>query len=366
MLDPRVRHRDMEHWDVFYHQLDRYDFAKFSKVIVGLSGGSDSLALTLAANSYLAEKHPSCELIAVTVDHGLREEARAEAVKVGQICQAHDIHHEIAPWEGEKPKSGIQQKAREARYRLLSAAAQRHNTALVLIAHNRGDDLETRAMRAQRQNKNEVAHGISEATLYRCETWFVRPFLNLEKAQLQDFLRANNVTWIEDPSNKDRRFERVRTRQDMGETASGDHLQTSDVYPEKELCAFMADADNVDFHDGDRRVVVQNFSADNAVHYEALRILLSLVGATAYLPSQNAVREAVATLFQFSDNGRKFTLNGCLMTKDRGGIALQCEARNRRDGQFGFDHILTSRYYEIALVLRERRGLSRLPPLPMR
>jgi tRNA(Ile)-lysidine synthase len=356
----------MKHLDVFYHQLDRYDFAKFSKVIVGLSGGSDSLALTLAAKSYLAEKHPACELIAVTVDHGLRAESHAEAIKVGQICQTHDIHHEIAPWEGEKPQAGIQQKAREARYRLLSAAAQRHNTTLVLIAHNKGDDLETKAMRAQRQNENETAHGISEATLYRCETWFVRPFLNLDKAVLQDFLQANNVTWIEDPSNKDRRFERVRARQDMSDIVSSDHWQMSDSYPEKEVCAFLADENNVAFDDGDRRIVVQNFSAENAVHHEALRVLLSLVGATAYLPSQSAVREAVANLYQFSDNGRKFTLNGCLMTKDRGGIALQCEARNRRDGQFGFDHILTSRYYEIASVLRERRGLSRLPPLPMR
>jgi tRNA(Ile)-lysidine synthase len=356
----------MEHLDVFYHQLDRYDFAKFSKVIVGLSGGSDSLALTLAAKSYLAERHPACELIAVTVDHGLRAESHAEAIKVGQICQAHGVHHEIAQWEGEKPKSGIQQKAREARYRLLSAEAERHKTTLVLIAHNKGDDLETKAMRAQRQSENEVAHGISEATLYRCETWFVRPFLNLNKAQLQDFLRANNVTWIEDPSNKDRRFERVRTRQDMGGSISGDRLQTLDIDPEKEICAFLAGENNVAFHDGDHGVVVQNFSADNAVHHEALRVLLSLVGATAYLPSRSSVREAVANLYQFSDNGRKFTLNGCLLTKDRGGIALQREARNRRAGQFGFDHILASRYYEIASVLRERRGLTRLPPLPKR
>lgn len=364
MLEARAQQESMKHLDALYAQFERFRFADFKKIIVGLSGGSDSLALTLAAHSYLVEHYPQCELIAVTVDHGLRAESHQEAQHVGQICKTYGIAHEIARWEDEKPKTGIQQKAREARYRLLSEAAQRHNTSLVLIAHNKGDDIETKTMRAQRHGG--TAHGISDATLYDCRTWFARPFLSLEKSQLQAFLQVNAVTWVEDPSNKDRRFERVRTRQDLGEAASNAVETEADLTSEHAVAVFLADADNVSIFENGGGAIKHNAGPRDAVYHEALRVLLAMVGATAYLPSPSAVHEALSNLYQFTDNGRKFTLNGCLLTKNKDGVIIEPEQRNRGENRFGFDHILPSHNYKIASVLRERRGLSLLPPLPMR
>lgn len=356
----------MDYLTALYAQLDRFRFGDFQKVIVGLSGGSDSLALTLAAHSYLADKHPDCELIAVTVDHGLRAESASEAQRVGQICLTHGITHEVVRWTGEKPSASIQQKAREARYRLLSERAEQHGTSLALIAHNKGDDLETRLMRAQRQNANDAVHGISAATLYECKTWFARPFLDLDKVQLQDFLRAQGVGWIEDPSNKDRRFERVRMRQDMDKADLDALLLTDDQPVGAAICAYLASSDNLTISDNGAQIVLHHIDPENASHHEVLRVLLSLVGATPYLPALSGVKEAIHSLYEIPDNGRKFTLNGCLIIKRREGLAIVREQRNEVKSRFGFDLILPSRDYEIASVLRDRRGLPPLPPLPMR
>src|SRR3954447_19163155 len=90
------------------------------RIGVAVSGGPDSLALLL-----LAAAARTGNVEAATVDHALREESRAEAEMVGALCERLGVPHAIltAEWP-EKPQSGIQQRARQARYRLLGRWAQ--------------------------------------------------------------------------------------------------------------------------------------------------------------------------------------------------------------------------------------------------
>jgi tRNA(Ile)-lysidine synthase len=88
-------------------------------IAVAVSGGPDSLALTILADRW-AREHGG-ELIALTVDHRLRRESAEEAQTVGSWLVARGIAHHVLVWTDPKPVTGIQEAARAARYRLLAA-----------------------------------------------------------------------------------------------------------------------------------------------------------------------------------------------------------------------------------------------------
>ena len=81
-------------------------------IAVGVSGGADSLALALRLNEQ------GYKIVALTVDHGLRPEARIEAEYVASVMQKYNIEHHILTWVGTKPQTSIEEAAREARYNL--------------------------------------------------------------------------------------------------------------------------------------------------------------------------------------------------------------------------------------------------------
>ncbi|HZD25370.1 MAG TPA: tRNA lysidine(34) synthetase TilS, partial [Alphaproteobacteria bacterium] len=116
---------------------------------VAVSGGADSLALALLADGWARRRGGVAT--ALTVDHGLRPEAAAEARRVGRWLAARGIPHRILRWRGDKPATAVQAKARAARYALLADWCRRHGVLHLLTAHHRGDQAETVLMR--------LAHG---------------------------------------------------------------------------------------------------------------------------------------------------------------------------------------------------------------
>jgi tRNA(Ile)-lysidine synthase len=195
------------------------DFARYPKVIAAISGGSDSTALLVLAHDYLKANAPASKLVAVTVDHGLRPESASEADQVAQLCQWIGVQHVIKRWTGVKPSTGIQAAAREARYDLLGEAATELGAGLVLTGHTQDDQLETVLMRQERGEGPGLA-GIAPATLsFRNDgaspVWFARPMLSLLRAALRDGLLRRNAGWIDDPSNTNTDYERVRARQKL-------------------------------------------------------------------------------------------------------------------------------------------------------
>ena len=94
------------------------------------------------------EKPP--KLIAVTIDHGLRKESAREARAVARLAKTLNVEHVTLRWTGRKPKTGIQEAARNARYRLLSEEAHRQNAMHILTAHTLDDQAETLLFRMAR------------------------------------------------------------------------------------------------------------------------------------------------------------------------------------------------------------------------
>ena len=186
-------------------------------IAVGVSGGADSLALLLMMQQ-LCGKH----VVALTVDHGLRAEAAAEAQHVADICAARTITHHVLHWTGDKPVSNIQAHARTARYGLMRDWCAAHGIGWLATAHHADDQAETLWMRLQR---GTGLAGLAGARLVRPlgkGVRLVRPLLGVRRAALAQLVAEAGLRPVEDPSNSDTRYTRVQARQQLAQTAGLD------------------------------------------------------------------------------------------------------------------------------------------------
>src|SRR4029077_3475974 len=111
------------------------DLEQFPALVLAVSGGPDSTALMVLTARWRQSLKNKPTLLAVTIDHGLRAEAKREAAAVGRLARKLGISHRTLRWTGAKPKTGLQQAARNARYRLLAEAARKARAAHILTAH---------------------------------------------------------------------------------------------------------------------------------------------------------------------------------------------------------------------------------------
>jgi tRNA(Ile)-lysidine synthase len=150
-------------------------------------------------------------LLIATVDHGLRPGSRAECEAVAAWAGACGLRHAILTWHGDKPRTGVQQAAREARYRLLAAAAREAGMTQVVTAHTLDDQAETVLMRLA-GGTGIGGLGAMRPAVERHGVTIARPFLALRKARLVASCQAQGWPFHDDPSNGDPRFARARLR----------------------------------------------------------------------------------------------------------------------------------------------------------
>ncbi|MGR9177310.1 tRNA lysidine(34) synthetase TilS [Rhizobium leguminosarum] len=185
-----------------------------ARILVAISGGSDSIGLLLLLDQAVkAVPHLKISLCAATVDHALRAGSADEAREVAALCASLDIPHTIMIWQGDKPKTGIMAAAREARYGLLATAATDFKADLIVTGHTLDDQRETLQMRGMRTE--QVSTGIADAVLFDRRFWILRPLLFSTRADIRAFLKERGVPWIDDPSNEDITYERVRMRRQL-------------------------------------------------------------------------------------------------------------------------------------------------------
>ena len=177
------------------------------KIAVGVSGGADSLALVLM----LKEMLPECNIVALTVDHGLRPSSNAEAMYVKKVMDDFGIEHHILYWEGEKPSVGIEESARIARYNLLCNWCKENGVSNLCIAHHLLDQAETFLMRIERGSGIMGLASMNEVST-RNDIKILRPLLNVHPDIMKDYLKNKKIDWVEDESNLCDDFLRVRMR----------------------------------------------------------------------------------------------------------------------------------------------------------
>ena len=186
-------------------------FPNSGRVILAVSGGADSTALLVLAQRWRQRRTRGPELIAATVDHGLRPGSGSEAKAVGALARRLGVQHKILSWRGTKPKTGIEATARAARYRLLTELARQVGAEAIATAHTLDDQAETVLMRLASGSGPAGLAGMRPRDA-RDGLVLLRPFLGVRKARLVATLTRAGIAWVEDPMNADPAFARPRLR----------------------------------------------------------------------------------------------------------------------------------------------------------
>lgn len=186
------------------------------RIGVAVSGGADSLALLLLAQAAFAGR-----VFAATVDHGLRETAAAEATFVAEVCAARTIPHATLRI-AKLPPGNVSDAARTARYRALGSWADANALPWILTGHHADDQLETMIMRLNR------ASGVAGLAGIRARRGtVVRPLLQWRRSELAAIVERAGLVPVDDPSNRDDRFDRARLRKALADAAWLDPVAAS-------------------------------------------------------------------------------------------------------------------------------------------
>jgi tRNA(Ile)-lysidine synthase len=180
-------------------------------LVLAVSGGPDSTALLVLTARWRASLKKGPELLAVTIDHGLRPEAAREARAVKRVASRLGVRHRTLRWTGRKPATGLQEAAREVRYRLLAAAARGAGATHVLTGHTLDDQAETVLIRLARGSGLTGLCAMARTTPLDGLV-LLRPLIDLPKARLIATLDSIGMSFADDPSNRDPRFTRARLR----------------------------------------------------------------------------------------------------------------------------------------------------------
>ena len=283
------------------------------RIGVAVSGGSDSLALL-----HILQEWGQVDLVAATVDHGLRPEAAGEARHVEQICADLGIPHETLNWRGWDGKGNLQAQARQNRFSLLADWAHAKVCDTVVLGHTMDDQAETFLMRLSRASGIDALAGM-ESRIWRFDQRFDRPLLRVRRRELQDYLTEMGVNWIDDPSNDDDRFDRVKARkavaqlEDMG-------LSPEDITHSMVHLSLSA----MELRDRAREIadkICKEPAGDLVIDRAAFRRLnpemqhrifskaLMFISSEPYPPRRDAMFDAESAVI----SGKNHTLHGCFI-----------------------------------------------------
>lgn len=297
---------------------------------VAVSGGGDSLALVHLAQSWVQAR--GGRVLGLTVDHGLRPESAAEAAQVAAWLAEAGIEHRTLAWQGPKPDSALQEKARAVRYRLLEAECRRAGALHLLLGHHRDDQAETHLMRRRRDSGADGLAGMA-AVAERPGVRLLRPLLPVPGSRLRATLAVAGRPWIEDPSNRDLAFTRVRLR---GELESGRGVALAGetrAYGRKRVRAEEARwrllAEACVLHPAGHAVIdgVRLAAAPSEVAEAALARLAACVGGREHLPRRDRVARLLSRVCAVPD-GARGTLAGCRLLPHEGRLLLCREMRD--------------------------------------
>jgi len=291
---------------------------------LAVSGGSDSVALLHLAVEWARGR--TTRLAAVTIDHGLRPEARDEARLVAHAAKSLGVAHTVLDWRWDH-HGNLQDAARRGRYRLLAEWARDEGHDAMLLGHTRNDQAETLLMRLARGSgvdglaamaPERRAHGMR----------FLRPLLDVERYALRRDLAARGAAWADDPTNDDPAFDRVRTRRAMAaldldaERLAETAARMADARTALEEMTRHLAAPYLALDRGDLLFPQDRFAeAPAEIRHRLLAHLLRWRTASPYRPRYRPLRALAEGLAR----GRGGTLHGCFVSVRRGTIRIARE-----------------------------------------
>ena len=298
---------------------------------VAVSGGGDSLALLYLSAEWALKN--GRRLSSATVDHGLRTDSKFECEYVKKISSELSIEHTTLEWV-EKPSGNMQSLARDARHRLLSKWAIDKSLSVVLFGHTLDDNAETLIIRLSRGSGVDGLTGIPIIKNINNLRIF-RPLLNISRDQLRSYLIEKGIKWIDEPSNLDDRFQRIKVRNllpqlaTVGLTANrllslAEHMSRAKLALDSEVISF-ARANIKQKLWGDLEIEYEPFiHLASEYQFRLLSGALRWISGNDYRPRFKTLKTLLA-LITSQQNLRGFSLMGSIVKCKKGKIILTRE-----------------------------------------
>tara|TARA_B100001057_G_scaffold73546_1_gene67931 strand:+ start:450 stop:1484 length:1035 start_codon:yes stop_codon:yes gene_type:complete len=306
----------------FYRKFEK-NFSLNQDFIVGVSGGPDSLALCFLTKIYSIKK--SLNAYYYIVDHRLRKNSSIEAQSVKNLLKKNNIKLDILNWYGKKPKSNIQSLARNKRYILLINQAKISNIKIILTAHHIDDLYENFFIRISRGSGLNGLVSFSKKT-QKDKITILRPLISFEKKHLNYITTKVFKSYIEDPSNEDNKFKRVRIRKLIKNLQNDgldknkflltiknltDSNQTIKFYVAKNL------KENSYIYKDKKKIILnkQFFNQPHEVTFRSLSEIIKFVGNKYYPVRGKKVDNIIDKLKCEARSNFKLTLGNCIIHK---------------------------------------------------
>ena len=284
-----------------------------TKMAVGVSGGIDSMCLLYWLHEIGAD------VVCLHVNHRLRDVADIETEYVQDVCKKLNVPCQIFYWDGEKPDTGLEAAAREARYKMMTDFCHENNIEYILIAHQSDDQIETFLMNLSR---GSGLYGLSamlpQST--RNGITILRPLLEVSRAELKQYCDDNNIKYFIDSMNSDEHYTRVKMRKNRH--LLNDKLDISDTRILLAIQNLSRTREWMDKYIANRlEMVIRSWGAmfmasflfDEAeeIRLKFMGLLIQRIGGDEYPVRLNSLYNALSNL----QHDCKFTLGHCTIRR---------------------------------------------------
>jgi len=326
--------RKKKHNNLILKHLNNKDilkvFKEFKKIIdvknkyaVAISGGPDSLALAYFCKCISTIYNTKIQYY--LVDHKLRKESTKEANKVLQILKKFKINCKILTWKGKKPKSNIQSIARNKRYTLLTNECKKNKIPFLLLGHHIDDLYENFLLRILRGSGLKGLVSMDKVSKSNFDNiTIIRPLIDIKKTELKKISKIVFNFFVEDPSNIDENFKRIRMRKLIntleleGLDKNKLKLTIKNLKDSNDTINFYT-KNNIDknsFFFKEKNVFFLNkifFIQPNEITFRSFGEIIKKISNKYYLPRGKSVSAIISDIR--SKKFKKATLGGCVIQK---------------------------------------------------
>jgi len=284
------------------------------KLAVAVSGGVDSICLLNWC------KMAGMDIVALHVNHGLRAAADVETQYVCDLCKSLNVPCQIFYWTGDKPTAGLENAAREARYKMMTDFCKENDIYALLVAHQADDQIETFLMNLGRGSGLYGLAAMRRETM-RSGVRIIRPLLDVSRKELRDFCDENHIKYFIDEMNSDPHYTRVKIRQNrhlmyekMGISDARILLAIENLGRLRDKIEAEVDVLVQSVIDDDGRAVFLDvflFDLGDDIRLKFIGTLIQTIGGDKYPPRLNSLAAALSKL----QANCKFTLGHCTLRR---------------------------------------------------
>lgn len=283
------------------------------RLAVAVSGGVDSVCLL----HWLVEI--GADVTALHVNHGLRAAAETETQYVRDLCQKLNVPCHIFYWTGDKPATGLEAAARDARYKMMTDFCRDNNIDALMVAHQADDQIETFLMNLAR---GSGVYGLAamRAVSYRDGVMIARPLLGVWRDQLKQYCDERGIRYFADEMNSDEHYTRVRIRKNRHVLATALGIGDERILLAIENLGRTRDAMDAGIEKLVSGVMHNGyamfsdsflFDLDTDIGLKFLGTLIQKIGGNCYQPRLNSLKNA----WDCMRSDCKFTLGHCTVRR---------------------------------------------------